>query len=87
MSRATNDFSTEQEYVCMTYTKGMLMFEDLCFSVGGSKFEKGLKTYFEAFKGKNAKPQDLIDSFSKGCGVDLQSFFDAWVGGTVVIGN
>lgn len=87
MSRATNDFPTEQEYVCMTYTKGMLMFEDLCFSVGESKFEKGLKTYFEAFKGKNAKPQDLIDSFSKGCGVDLQSFFDAWVGGTVVIGN
>lgn len=86
MTRPINQYATEQEYVCMTYTKGMLMFENLMFSIGQNKFEKCLKRYFDDNKCKIAIPSDMVDSFERASGVSLADFFDKWLGGSVVIG-
>lgn len=87
MTRASNEYSTEQEYVCMTYTKGMLLFENLMFSIGQNKMEKCLKTYFDDNKCGRVKPQNMIDSFQKASGVKLDKFFADWLDGRVAIGK
>ena len=86
MDRAVNEYATEQEYVCMTYTKGTLMFENLMFSIGQNRFEKCLKRYFRDFRCGVATPDGMIESFQKACGVNLQGFFSEWLEGKVVIG-
>ncbi len=87
MTRATNEYGTEQEYVCMTYTKGLLMFENLAYSIGQSKFEKCLKRYYKDCRGTIATPQNMIDCFEKASGITLSQFFSNWLDGKVVMGG
>ena len=86
MQRAVWEYPSETEYVVMTYNKGMLMFDQLR-EVMGSSFEKGLKTYFEENKCKIAKPEDMIASFERAFGGNLEEWFAAWLNGSVVIGE
>lgn len=87
MTRASNQYKTEQEYVCMTYTKGLLLFDNLAFGLGQNKMQKCLQNYFDDYKTKRAKPQDMIDSFCKTTGTNLKGFFANWLDGKVMIGN
>ncbi len=86
MTRATHQYKTEQEYVCMTYTKGMLLFDNLMFGMGQNKMQKCLQNYFDEFKTKIVTPQDMIKSFSKTTSTDLNGFFKNWLDGKVVLG-
>ncbi|MBE5748519.1 MAG: M1 family metallopeptidase [Clostridiales bacterium] len=86
MTRATHQYKTEQEYVCMTYTKGMLLFDSLAFGMGQNKMQKCLQNYFDEFKTKTVKPNDMIKSFGKTTGTDLAGFFNNWLDGKVTIG-
>lgn len=83
--RAVNEYSTEPEYTYCTYIKGSLMFESLYQLVGKDKFIKSLKEYFENFKYKNATPDNLVSAFEKVCKQELNSFFNSWITGKVVI--
>lgn len=83
--RAVNEYETEPEYTYCTYVKGVLMYESLYSLVGEKKFIKALNRYFEENKYTNATADDLIEAFSASTGSDLQSFFDSWLKGKVVI--
>ncbi len=85
MDRPLNKFETEPEYVSLTYTKGTIMYHTLREMVGKRKFEKALKNYYEDYKFKNPAPEELIASFSKSTGHNLEGFFTSWLGGTVVV--
>lgn len=85
MSRTLNEFNTEPEYVMCTYTKGVIMFNSICESVGEKKFSKALKFYFSENKYKNATPADLIYCFSKATGQNLEGFILSFLNGLVVI--
>lgn len=85
MIRKLNEFETENEYVYLTYTKGMLLFADLEDLLGEKRMEKCLKAYYKEFKFKEATPQDLINCFSRASGRNLQSHINSWLGGEVVI--
>lgn len=87
MLRPLNQFETENEYVYLTYVKGMLMFASLEELIGEKKMDKCLKYYYEQNKFKVATPEDLIDAFSRVSGKNLQNYFDSWFNGDVVIGN
>ena len=87
MTRASNQYATEQEYVCMTYTKGMLLFDNLMYGMGQNKMKKCLQNYFDEYKTKIVTPQNMIDSFSKTSGTNLQGFFSNWLDGKVVLGE
>ena len=87
MTRATHQYKTEQEYVCMTYTKGILLFDSLAFGMGQNKMQKCLQNYFDEFKTKIATPQDMVKSFGKTTGTDLTGFFNNWLDGKVVLGT
>lgn len=87
MIRRLDEFETENEYVYLTYVKGMLMFASLEDLIGEKKMEKCIKFYFEQNKFKEATPEDLIDAFSRASRKNLQNYFDAWFNGDVIIGD
>lgn len=85
MNRKLNEFKTEPEYVYISYVKGMLLFDNLKTVLGEKNLLKSLKLYYNNLRGKNATPQDLINCFEKATGKKLQSIFDSWIDGKVVI--
>lgn len=87
MLRSLNDFETENEYVYLCYVKSMLMFATLEDLLGTKKFDACLKYYYECNKYQEAGPYDLAKAFSSASGKDLNSFFESWFNGTVVIGD
>jgi len=87
MVRPLNDFATENEYVYLSYVKGMLMFASLKDMLGESKMNKCLKYFYECYKFKEATPTDLIEAFSKASGKNLESYFNSWFNGEVVLGE
>lgn len=85
MDRSLAEFDTEPEYVQCTYTKGVLMFDTLREMVGDKKFGKALKDYYQNYAYKNASPADMIASFERSTGYQLEGFFKAWLDGEVKI--
>lgn len=83
--RAIDEYDTEPEYTYCTYVKGVLMYESLYQLIGEDKFLDGLKNYFNSKKYTNATPEDLISSFESASKTELDSFFDSWISGKVVI--
>lgn len=83
--RAVYEYDTEPEYVYCTYVKGVLMLDSLYSLVGKKDFISSLNLYFDLYKYKNAKSLNFIECFEMECGVDLQSFFDSWQNGKVVV--
>ena len=85
MNRALNEYKTEPEYIYISYVKGTLLFDSLRDIVGSKAFFKCLKNYFKTYQGKNATPQDMINCFEKTSLRNLESFFNSWLDGTVVV--
>ena len=87
MTRSLGEFQTEPEYVYIAYLKGMLMFDSLRNILGEDLFFKCLKAYYSEYAFKEAKPENLICVFERVCGRNLETFFDSWINGEVVIMN
>jgi len=85
MTRNLSEYSTEPEYVYCIYVKGVMMFDSLYNLVGKTNFIKSLKIYYEKNQFKNAKPDNLINSFEFVSKTDLDGFFSSWINGKVVI--
>ncbi len=83
--RAIDEYDTEPEYTYCTYVKGVLMYESLYQLIGKDKFVDGLKEYFNLNKYSNATPDALISAFESASKTELDSFFDSWISGKVVI--
>ena len=85
MNRPLDKYETEQEYVYTAYIKGMLFFDSLREIVGKEKFEKCLKNYFKEYKFQNVTPDKMIASFEKTLGTSLESYFNAWINGDLIL--
>ncbi len=83
MNRNLNEFATEPEYVNITYTRGMLMFDALRQNMSERRFLKCLKDYYKTYKFKNSSAEKLAESFSKSSNINLEKFFDSWLNGKV----
>lgn len=87
MNRKLTEYATEPEYVNISYTKGMLMFDAIRNMMSDAKFFKCLKDYFKNYCFKNSSPEKLIKSFSNSAKMNLEGLFKAWIDGTVRIGG
>lgn len=87
MNRSLDEYRSEVEYVYITYVKGMLLFDNIDEIIGREKFIKCLRKYFKENCFKIATPEKLISAFEDGSGVELESFFDSWISGKVVLKN
>ena len=85
MSRSLEEFKTEPEYVNCIYTKGIIMYDTLKTQIGEEKLIKSLKKYFKDYSYKNVKKEEIISVFEEVCGRKVESFFDSWIGGKVII--
>ena len=85
MNRPLDKFPTEPEYVQCIYTKGPLMYHTLYEMVGEKKFTKAMRDYYNKFAYRTPMPEELISSFSKSTGYNLEGFFNSWLSGEVVI--
>lgn len=87
MDRELNDYPTETEYTYISYVKGMLIFDSVRQIIGDKAFFEGLQKYFENNKFLIARPENLIAAFENSSGSDLDSLFDAWIKGKIIIIN
>lgn len=83
MNRSLGEYKDTFEYTYCSYVKGELMFSSLRTVIGNDDFINGLKKYYNDYKFKNAKPDDLIGCFERTSARPLKSFFDAWTEGKV----
>lgn len=84
MLRSLKDFSSEYEYVNISYIKPCIMYDYLRKTIGDNKFFNSLKKYYEEFSFKNATPHDLVGSFER-CGSDTNGFFQSFFDGKVIL--
>lgn len=84
MNRNLSQYESEYEYSNIAYNKGMIMFDLLRQSIGDDRFSAALKKYFKENLYKIASCDDLIGCFISD-GSDLEGFFDAFIGGKIVI--
>ena len=84
MERPLCEFETEPEYVQCTYTKGVLLFNNINDLIGEKKFFKALREYYQDFMFINAKPEDLIAKFVDMGGQKIENIFNSWLNGKVI---
>ena len=85
MDRKLNEYNTEPEYVYIAYVKSVLLFNDIRELVGKEDFIKGIKLYFDTYKGKNVTPDDLIECIEKGSNKPIKDIFTSYIQGKVII--
>ena len=85
MNRCLYEYSTEPEYVYMTYVRGLLMFDSIMEAVGEKKMLKALSHYYKTCAMTNATPNDLIDCLEKSTHIHLRSLIESWLDGKVII--
>ncbi|MBE7081921.1 MAG: M1 family metallopeptidase [Clostridiales bacterium] len=84
MLRGLKDFSSEYEYVNIAYIKPCIMYDNLRTTIGDGRFFSGLKRYYNNYKYKNAKPDDMVGAFEK-IGAGTNGFFQSFFDGKVII--
>ncbi|MBQ7466729.1 MAG: M1 family metallopeptidase [Clostridia bacterium] len=82
-----NEYNSEYEYSYMVYVKGIIMFDSLRSVIGAKKLNSCFKKYFSTYKFKIATTDDLIESFRKTAGRDIEGFFDSWLSGKTIVGE
>ena len=86
MARSLREFDTEPEYVHSVYTQGMIMYDSLREIIGEKRFYKCCQSYFKKMAYKNASGAELIAIFSNASGRNLESFFESYLQGNVLVG-
>ncbi|MBQ8430453.1 MAG: hypothetical protein IJX26_00705, partial [Clostridia bacterium] len=87
MNRSLDEYNTEPEYVYVAYVKGMIMYDDIRNIIGDKAFFKSLRSYYKNYSGKNATPDDLINTFEDCSNRKLRSFINGYLDGTCIIGK
>lgn len=85
MNRYVDGYSTEPEYVYMTYVKGMLLFDNLREVIGKNKFIEGLQLYYSENAFTNVNPDNFIAAMEKASKRELRSYINSWIEGKFVI--
>ena len=84
MTRAIPEYTSEYEYVNISYVKACIMFDYLRQTVGDGKFFSGLKRFYDENAFKTATPESLVGAFER-AGADSNGFFESFFNGTAII--
>ena len=85
MNRNLHKFSTETEYVYLTYVKGVLMFDSIADVIGEQKMQKALKKFYEDNMFKVVTPSELISAIESVSHKKIAGFVMSWLDGSVVL--
>ncbi|MBR0190416.1 MAG: M1 family metallopeptidase [Clostridia bacterium] len=84
MTRAVPEYTSEYEYVNISYVKACIMYDYLRQTVGDTKFFAGLKRFYDENAFKTATPESLVGAFER-AGANSNGFFESFFDGTVII--
>ena len=84
MTRAVPEYTSEYEYVNISYVKACIMYDYLRQTVGDTKFFAGLKRFYDENAYKTATPESLVGAFER-AGANSNGFFQSFFDGTVII--
>ena len=85
MDRELTKYNTEPEYTYMAYVKSVLMLDNLRQLIGDKDFMKGIKSFYNDNQMQFATKDTLVLAFENASNMPLQSFFDSWIDGKIVI--
>ena len=68
-----------RRYGAIVYAKGALFFRALRQEIGDEAFFSALANYFNTFKYKIARPDDLLNAFEQAAGRPLDDFYQLWL--------
>ena len=85
MSKNLSSFSGDMDYTYVTYVKGVLFFDSLEDLIGEKAFINGLKRYYTQNVYGIASKEDMIACFEFCSRRNLESFFDSWLNGKVIL--
>jgi hypothetical protein len=81
----SDHFNTNRAYSIAAYGKGSVFLNQLNYVIGKDKFEKGIKRYFNEWKYKHPNPTDLKRIMEKESGLELDWYWEDFVGTTKTI--
>jgi hypothetical protein len=85
MVRAAWQFLDPTSYGAVSYAKTALALDTLGRSIGDEPLQAGLRAYFERWRFRHPRGDDLLAALSASSGQDLNQFFDEVVRGTGVL--
>lgn len=70
---------TEKQYGEIVYGKGPLFFDAVRKQIGDEKFYGFMQTYYQRFKYKIAKPEDMLQTIDEVSGQRVDALYDQWI--------
>ncbi|MDR6807134.1 hypothetical protein J2Y45_004532 [Dyadobacter sp. BE34] len=78
-------YNTNKAYSIASYNKGAVFLNQLNYIMGKEAFQRGMKRYFNEWKFKHPNPTDLKRIMEKESGLELDWFWENFVGTTKTI--
>ncbi|TDB67848.1 M1 family metallopeptidase [Arundinibacter roseus] len=85
MTTHSDHYNTNRAYSTAAYSKGGVFLHQLSYIIGQSVFDRGMKRYFNEWKYKHPNPTDLKRIMEKESGLELDWYWEDWVGTTRTI--
>jgi hypothetical protein len=82
LSTHADHFETNRAYAVAAYSKGAIFLHQLSYVIGKEAVDRGMKRYFNEWKLKHPNPTDLKRILEKESGLELDWYFDLWIGTT-----
>ncbi|QRR03779.1 M1 family metallopeptidase [Dyadobacter sandarakinus] len=85
MTTHSDHYNTNRAYSIAAYSKGAVFLNQLGYIIGSSKLESGMKRYFREWEYKHPNPTDLKRIMEKESGLELDWYWEDFVGTTKTI--
>lgn len=85
MTTHSDHYNTNRAYSSAAYSKGAVFLHQLSYVIGQEVFDRGMKRYFNEWIFKHPNPTDLKRIMEKESGLELDWYFEDWVGTTRTI--
>ena len=82
LTTPADHYKTNFAYGVNSYSKGQVLLHQLSYVVGDEVFFKGMKNYYDLWKFKHPKPEDFKRVMEKASNMELDWYFDHFVGTT-----
>jgi hypothetical protein len=82
MSTEADLYETNEDYGVNAYSKGCVFLAQLSAIIGDEVFDRAMRQYFNQWKFKHPTPTDFKRVMERASGMELDWYFDAWIGTT-----
>jgi hypothetical protein len=85
MTTHSDHYNTNRAYSTAAYSKGSVFLHQLSYIIGQPTLDRAMKRYFNEWKFKHPNPTDLKRIMEKESGLELDWYWENWIGTTRTI--